>query len=272
MSVPEALRAVLFTVPGEVCRDFERASRLEWLDTNHTGAYAMGTVAGVNTRRYHSLLIASLSPPVDRYSTLSRVEEQVILDGKTFELATVQYPAAVQPRGFELLEEFRLDPFPKWRYQIGSAALDKTVCLLDKQQTVLVRYQATRACRLGIRFFLAFRDYHSLTRQNSAIQSEAKEEQTRLTFTPYQSLPPLMISHSGGIFTRDGIWFHNHEYLRELERGLDFREDLFSPGSISFDLHPNRPAWFIATLEPDRFPTALGIFGYRVDPGRRREA
>ena len=40
--------------------DFARASRLEWLETNGTGAFAMGTVAGVNTRRYHALLIASL--------------------------------------------------------------------------------------------------------------------------------------------------------------------------------------------------------------------
>src|SRR5207237_3442718 len=102
MSVPEALKDTLFTVSGEVCRDLEHASRLEWLDTNHTGAYAMGTVAGVNTRRYHSLLIASLNPPTDRYSALSRVEEQLILDGKTFELATVQYPGAVQPHGFDL--------------------------------------------------------------------------------------------------------------------------------------------------------------------------
>jgi predicted glycogen debranching enzyme len=258
MSVPDALTAAPFTVPPEVCRDFERASRLEWLDTNHTGAYAMGTVAGVNTRRYHSLLIASLSSPADRYSTLSRVEEHVTLDGKKFELATVQYPGAVQPHGLDLLDGFRLDPFPKWRFQIGPAVLEKIVCLLDRQQTVLVHYQTTRACRFSVRFFLSFRDHHSLTRQNTALQNAIKEEQTRLTFTPYQSLPPLMILHSGGTFTRDGIWFHNHEYLRELERGLDFREDLFSPGLVSFDLYPAQPAWLIATLDRHRFPAALG--------------
>jgi predicted glycogen debranching enzyme len=50
----------------------------------------------------------------------------------------------------------------------------------------------------------------------------------------------------------------NHEYLREQERGLDFREDLFSPGSISFQLSPDRAAWFVATL--DLYPP-----GYRLD-------
>jgi predicted glycogen debranching enzyme len=258
MSVPDALNAAPFRTPREICRDFDRASRLEWLDTNHTGAYAMGTVAGVNTRRYHALLIGSLNPPVDRYSILSRVEEQVILNDTTFELATVQYPSAVQPHGFDLLDEFQLDPFPTWHYQVASAAMEKTVCLLDKQQTVLVRYQTTHACRLAVRFFLSFRDYHSLTQQNSALKNDVREEQGRVTFTPYESLPPLTVFHSAGAFTRDGIWFLNHEYLRELDRGLDFREDLFSPGFISFDFHPEQPVWFIATLEPGRFPTPLG--------------
>jgi predicted glycogen debranching enzyme len=257
MSVPDAINAAPFRTPREICRDFERASSLEWLETNHTGAYAMGTVAGVNTRRYHALLIASLNPPVDRYSILSRVEEEVTLDGKTFELATVQYPSTVQPHGFDLLDEFRLDPFPTWRYQVASAAMEKTVCLLDKQQTVLVRYQTTHACRLAVRFFPSFRAYHSLTQQNSALKNDVREEQGRVTFAPYEGLPPLTVFHGAGAFTRDGIWFLNHEYLRELERGLDFREDLFSPGSISFELSPEQPVWFIATLEPGRYPSPL---------------
>ena len=32
----------------------------EWLLTNSTGAFAMGTVPGINTRRYHGLLVILL--------------------------------------------------------------------------------------------------------------------------------------------------------------------------------------------------------------------
>jgi len=86
--------------------DFERASRLEWLQTNHTGAFAMGTVSGMNTRRYHGLLIASLNPPADRYSIFPRVEETVDFSGEQMALATVQYPGVVSPESYRLLEEF----------------------------------------------------------------------------------------------------------------------------------------------------------------------
>src|SRR6266404_2714976 len=87
-------------------RDFDRSSKLEWLETNGTGAFAMGTVAGLNTRRYHALLVASLRPPVERYVLLSRVEEEV----SGHALGLCQYPGALSPRGFELLQEFRTDP------------------------------------------------------------------------------------------------------------------------------------------------------------------
>ncbi len=257
MSVADVFEGLRFVVPREVCRDFERSSRLEWLDTNHTGAYAMGTVAGVNTRRYHSLLITSFNPPADRYSLLSRVEERVSIGSETFDLATAQYPGAVHPDGFRLLEEFRLRPFPSWRYRAGAATVLKTVCLLDNKQAVLVRYELSHACRLEVRPLLSFREYHSLAHRSTQLQNQPVEEPGRLAFAPYPELPPLTIFHSGSAFVRDGMWFLNHEYLRELDRGLDFREDLFSPGSILFDAGLGQSAWFIATLEPAHFQSPL---------------
>lgn len=255
MSVAEPITAVPpIVIPGEVCRDFERSSHLEWLETNHTGAYTMGTVAGVNTRRYHSLLLASLRPPAERYSILPRVEERVTINGAAFELGTVQYPGTVQPRGFELLEEFRLDPFPIWRYRAQDATIEKTVCLLDRQQSVLLRYSSSQPCRLEVRLFLAFRDYHSLGHRNTAVRTAATEQNGAVAFTPYRDLPPVSVLHSGA-FHAHSDWYLNQEYLRELDRGLDFREDLFSPGNLAFDLAPGQNAWLIATLEPERFPS-----------------
>ncbi len=76
-------------VGGEVCRDFARSSKLEWLETNGTGAFANGTVAGVNTRRYHALLTASFNPPAGRRVLLARVEEEALLDGGWYALGTL---------------------------------------------------------------------------------------------------------------------------------------------------------------------------------------
>ena len=44
--------------------DFESALGFEWLVTNGLGGQASRTVLGVDTRRYHGLLVAALWPPV----------------------------------------------------------------------------------------------------------------------------------------------------------------------------------------------------------------
>jgi len=229
--------------------DFERASRLEWLQTIHTGAFAMGTVSGVNTRRYHGLLIASLNPPADRYSIFPRVEETVEFNGEPIALAAVQYPGVVAPAGYQLLEEFSAWPYPAWRYRKGSLVVDKTLRLIDGEQTVVLTYSANQSCTMQIRLFVSFRDYHSLGAENSSLNRQISQEAGHFSIQPYQHLPPLHFYYESGNFHADGVWFKNHEYLRELERGMDFHEDLYSPGVLDFAIKPNEPVHLVATLE-----------------------
>ncbi len=146
----------------EACRDFARSSKLEWLETNGTGAFAMGTVAGVNTRRYHALLVASVAPGSGRRVLFARVEEEAAVNGQSFALGACQYPGTVTPRGFELLEEFRPEPCATWVYSLGPTRLEKQVYLIEGKQAAVVRYRADRPLMIRVRPFLADRDYHSL--------------------------------------------------------------------------------------------------------------
>ena len=38
----------------------------EWIITNGIGGYASSTIIGANTRRYHGLLVAPITPPARR--------------------------------------------------------------------------------------------------------------------------------------------------------------------------------------------------------------
>jgi predicted glycogen debranching enzyme len=239
-------------VEREVCVDYGRASRLEWLEANGTGAFAMGTVSGANTRRYHGLLVASLHPPVQRVVTLSRLEETVLEGGAETSLATNQYPGCLFPEGFKRLLGFRLDPCPTWTFQAGEARIQKKLFLVRHQQTVVLLYSSSRPVRLRLEPLLAFRDYHSLG-HHGAVDAHVGEEASggvrRLTFQPRAGLPPLFLHHPGGAFQGAPLWHDNVEYLLELERGLDFHEDLFLPGSFTLDIGPDSPGWAVATLD-----------------------
>ena len=51
----------------DICSNLEQAKSREWLETNGIGGFASSTIAGMNTRRYHGLLVAATRPPVGRY-------------------------------------------------------------------------------------------------------------------------------------------------------------------------------------------------------------
>jgi predicted glycogen debranching enzyme len=259
-SNPVALEPI--TITGAACRDWVSSSELEGLETNGTGAFAMGTVAGANTRRYHGLLVASLRPPVDRRVLLSRVEEEILCDGELCNLGAAQYPGAITPAGFQQLEEFRLDPYPVWRYQTGCATLEKRLFLVAGQQTVVLLYQASARCRFRLRPFLAFRDYHSLQHATDAWRRPVKERAGTIVIEPFESMPALQMHHNAAGFVSVGNWYYNNEYREEMDRGLDFREDLYSPGWFDFELEAGQMAFLVATVEPGDAPSLAEVMAW----------
>jgi glycogen debranching enzyme len=220
-------------VLSSVCRDFNQSSQLEWLETNGTGAFAMGTVACVSTRRYHSLLTASLKPPVERFVLFSRVDETVDLAGDAFELGACQYPGAVAPQGYQYLESFVSEPCATWRYALSGESIEKQVYLVPGRQAVVLRYRASCAATLRVRPFLAYRDYHSIGHQREDVR---------------RGLPELEFRCEGS-FTDEPHWYNNIEYLEELERGLDFREDLFTPGVWTLPLQKGEWVSICASID-----------------------
>src|ERR1700704_1241933 len=93
-----------------VLGDLDAALRREWLETNGLGGFASSTIIGLNTRRYHGLLVAATKPPVGRMVLLSKLEETLFIDSQRFDLSANRYPATIYPQGFQFLKQFRLDP------------------------------------------------------------------------------------------------------------------------------------------------------------------
>ena len=57
---------------------------------------------------------------------------------------------------------------------------------------------------------------------------------------------------SKGVFAADPKWYYNIEYLTELDRGLDFREDQFTPGVLTLDLQPGEWTPVCASIDRHR--------------------
>ncbi|MGA7398437.1 MAG: amylo-alpha-1,6-glucosidase [Candidatus Sulfotelmatobacter sp.] len=242
----------------ETCGDVDAALRKEWLETNGLGGFASSTIIGLNTRRYHGLLVAATKPPVGRVVMLSKLEETLFIESQPFDLSANRYPGVVHPQGFRYLKQFRLDPFSVFTYQIEGIEIEKTVFMIHGENSTLVHYELKKNnhperiknLRLELRPLIAFRDYHSTTHENGAINRAIEQRPGLATLTPYQGLPSLHFAHNAVELRRTGDWYRNFEYDSERERGLDFSEDLFNPCVLLFDLRLRRQASVIASTDP----------------------
>src|SRR6516165_6090899 len=125
----------------ETCGDLEAALRREWLETNGMGGFASSTLNGLNTRRYHGLLVAATKPPVGRLVLLSKLEETLLIDGRAFDLCTNRYPGVVHPQGFHYLKQFRLDPFPVFTFEIQGIQIEKSVFMIYGENSTVIHYE-----------------------------------------------------------------------------------------------------------------------------------
>jgi len=237
---------------SRVTGDVAEASAREWLETNGIGGFASSSIIGLNTRRYHGLLVAATKPPVARVVLLSKLEETLILDGERFELGANQYAGAIHPQGYCYLNSFRLDPFPIFTYRAGGLDIEKRVFLVHGENTVVIQYEIRgdrrgRNCLLEVRPLIAFRDFHNTTHANDAIRREVDTSAGVASITPYHGLPTLHFLHNAESIDCSGCWFYNFQYARERERGLDYREDLYSPFVLRFDLVRNPSASVFAS-------------------------
>lgn len=240
----------------ESCRDLNVALTREWLETNGIGGFSSSTIAGLNTRRYHGLLTAATKPPVGRFVLLSKLEETLLIDGGRYELSSNQYPDVIHPQGFNYQTGFRLDPFPGFTYEIEDVRLNKSVFMVQGQNTTVVQYELEQSfatnnhdIKLEVRPLIAFRDYHGTTHENNALNPQIKMEQGQISFMPYGGLPTLHLAHNLAGVDTTGFWYRNFQYAVERERGLDFAEDLFSPCALTFDLNATKTVSIIASTE-----------------------
>ena len=73
---------------GKKQMNLEEGLTKEWIITNGIGGFASSTILNCNTRKYHGLLIAPLTPPARRFLILSKIDESIIIDNKKYNLYT----------------------------------------------------------------------------------------------------------------------------------------------------------------------------------------
>jgi len=193
---------------------------------------------------------------------LSKFEEAVIINAERFEISTNQYPGAIHPEGYKFLKQFRLDPFPRWTFDVNGIEIEKSILMVYGENSVVCRWKlldqskisnlkseiSDSKIELELKPLVAFRDFHHLRHEDAAFNGEYQTEDNLVSIAPYHEMPTLYFAHNATAVEGQGEWYSQFEYLIEQERGFDFSEDLFQPCSLRFDLSDE--AAVIASTEP----------------------
>ncbi len=247
----------------EICGDLACGLRREWLVTNGLGGYASGTLAGVNTRSYHGLLVAAINPPVDRTVLVGGLVEWVIYDGHRYPLSTQEFAdGTIDPHGYRHLQSFALEGvIPVWTFALADTLLERRIWMEYGANTTYVRYRLLRGSReaqLEITPLVTYRGFHGLS-SGQGWQPGVEASRQAATIWAFDGAVPYSLVASDGQFVPGGAWWWNLKYRSERERGLNDCGDLYAPGTFSTTLQQGSRFALTLTTEPGehRFEDAL---------------
>jgi predicted glycogen debranching enzyme len=256
------------TLTSDLTRTIERprdraapdgtTTRLEWLVTNGLGGYSSGTVAGVVTRRYHGLLVASLPAPLGRVVMLNHLLERVRLEDRGVlwlgDENEVAGPNAVDRT--EHLVEFRLElGQPVWRFDLPGISVEKRVVMPYGQNTVHVTYELVKGegpIRLSLRPSIQFRGYEEPVNTSHVETYTLNAVGTRYEVSGGDHYPCLrfLLYGDGAALTLDEKGAAAVPYDMERMRGYESVGAMWSPGYFRADVAKSRRVTLVASTEP----------------------
>ena len=222
------------TFGRQMCGSLAESSTREWLVTDGLGGFAMGTVAGLRTRRYHGLLVVATQPPIGRQLGLASLDPVLVIGDRRIALGTHEWgDGTIAPTGYAHLESFALrDGVPSWRWSVGEVVLEAELAMPYGRPAVGVTYRLVRAphpVRLEVEALCTWRDVHG-ERFASGDPSVTTTDDGFVFEDAYRARGPG--------FEPCGSWYRGSRQREEAARGLNATEDLWHAGRFAVELAP----------------------------------
>ncbi len=222
--------------------NLEKSLTKETIRTNRAGAYSSSTLVDCHTRKYHGLLVVPL-PEINNnnHVLVSSIDETIVKHGAEFNLAVHQYSNNhIFPNGHKYIREFDCNNIIKTIYRVGSVIIEKERCMVFYDNRILIKYtmlDSQSSAIIKLKPMLAFRDVHSLSKENSSINSNFDNINNGISYQLYPQYPAVAIQVSKNCnYIHLPHWNKNITYNKEQERGFEYSEDLYVPGEITVSL------------------------------------
>ena len=234
--------------------NLESGLNKEWLLTNGIGGYSYSSALGCNTRKYHGLLVAPITPPARRYVMLSKLDEALEINNKEHILYTNMCKNYIA-QGYKNLVNFEKKYFPTFFYKIKETEVTKKICMEYGKNTVCVYYKIKNGnynSKFKIAPIVTFRDFHVMkTNHEYKLEQNINKTKVKLVIDNNSFYPVYMYMSEGKYIEHYNDTFRNMYYIEEEKRGFFPEENLIVSGVYEIDLLPNeeKEISFVCSLE-----------------------
>jgi predicted glycogen debranching enzyme len=243
----------------EELSDFDNSITKEWVITNGLGGYASSTVLGINSRKYHGLLVAALNPPGDRTVCLEKLDEEIALGDRSYQLGSNEFKDASYPTGFKFLEEFSLSPLPQFIYSIDEVTVAKTIFMFYEENETIAIYKCQNKGELEATFritpLITCRHFHTvLSRDASTTKFSLKangSHRIQLEFVSPNATIDILLTE--GEFVKKPNWIEKIYYREEASRGESSISDSYQPGYFQTIIPPNSEKVFAIVAKANAY-------------------
>jgi predicted glycogen debranching enzyme len=237
------------SLDGKTLSNVEESLPKEWIVTNGLGGYASSTVLGVNTRKYHGLLVAAFHPPRKRMVCVTKLNEELKIGNAFYPVFSDEFQSGIYPKGYQFLQEFSLGPFPKYVYSVERARFSKTIFMPYKKNVTIAAYDFFNSCDVDVdvRIFptITCRHFHSVMdrwRDQPKFSQNISGRRVKVNFEKPQATIILETTH--GTYTPAEKWIEKVYFREEHFRGESHLDDWYQPGFFEIRIRKNSSEQF----------------------------
>lgn len=244
-----------YALNDQQCQNVDVSSRREWLLTNGLGGFAMGTACGINTRRYHGHLVAATHPPTERTVLLAQIDATVQGEGNPIGISSNQYPGAIFPEGYQFQQGFSVtEEMAVWTFRAGGLSIEKSLVMHQGVNAVTIHYRNTgkKPFLLTLRPLVCHKFYHANFSEHAGYPHSLQFPKDATVVT--DGGISIYLRHAGAQRMPVEGWYFRFEHAREIERGLDPRDDLFCPCELKYEMLPGEAIALVASDIPNVAP------------------
>lgn len=254
-------------IQPDILSNLDKVIQREWVTTNGLGGYASSTILGINTRKYHGLLVTSLNPPTDRRVLLAKLDEEIEIKNKRYFLGSNEFREGIQPLGYQFLSGFSLNPFPTYRYEIRGIHLLKTIFMLHEKNATVVCYDVLNSCESNVLIYVFplvnSRHFHSVTNKNELAWNFTQETSEQIVLIQPSTLVStlLLFSSDGQYVMNEGRWIRKVFFRVDEARGESHLDDVFQPGQFDIRIAPReRKKFYFLAVGGRNLSEAKNVF------------